>query len=130
MKLEFSLRGAQPSTLTKQRSPWRKAIASCVAERFPSAPYSPPDGTRFTVDATFYLVEQRLFLAPNWPDPPDLDNLLKPVLDTLFTSKGVLGLTGTLVAANDTNVTEVTARKIKASSHEQEGADFTVTWDE
>lgn len=106
------------------------AIASRVAEQFPSGPYSPPDGTRFAVQATFCLLEERLFLVPNWPDPPDLDNLLKPVLDTLFTSKGVLGLTGTLVAANDTNVTEVSARKIRAPSPEQEGADFTVMWDD
>ena len=86
------------------------AIAEKVAERFPE-PFMPPGGTEFAVDVVFHLVEHRLFVRPNRPGPPDLDNLLKPVLDTLFTSANVLGPTGVLVDANDTWVTDVRARK-------------------
>jgi len=68
------------------------------------------------------------FIKPNRPGPPDLDNLLKPVLDTLFTSDNVVGPTGVLVEANDTYVTEVRARKTEAPVREQEGADIIVTW--
>ena len=55
---------------------------------------------------------------------------LQPVLDTLFTSENVVGPTGVLVKANDTQVTEVHARKTQASVREEEGADIIVTWED
>ncbi len=39
-------------------------------------------------------MKERLFIQPNQSVPPDLDNLLKPVLDTLFISDNVIGPTG------------------------------------
>jgi Holliday junction resolvase RusA-like endonuclease len=130
MRLVVSVRGTEPSTVKSGSTAWRNAIAASVEELFPEAPYTPTRGTTFTVDVEFHLVAQRLFIQPNWPVPPDLDNLLKPVLDTLFTSDGVVGPTGLLVLENDTYVTEVRARKTEAMTRELEGADITVTWDE
>lgn len=82
------------------------------------------------MDITFRLVEERLFIEPNWPVPPDIDNLLKPVLDTVFTSAGVIGPTRALVDRNDTFVTEIRARKIEASTGAEEGATIKVAWAE
>src|SRR6266508_423307 len=127
MRLTIEVRGMEPSTIRSGETAWRMAIAAKVAERFPE-PFTPPEGTEFAVDVVFHLVEHRLFVRPNRPGPPDLDNLLKPVLDTLFTSANVLGPTGVLVNANDTWVTDVRARKTEAPDSSQEGADITVSW--
>jgi Holliday junction resolvase RusA-like endonuclease len=129
MRLVVDVRGAEPSTQMSGFTLWRKAMAARVAELCPDAPHTPTSGTTFAVDVEFHLVAERLFIMPNQPTPPDLDNLLKPVLDTLFTSAGVLGPTGTLVEANDTYVMEVRARKTKAVALAQQGADIVVTWD-
>jgi Holliday junction resolvase RusA-like endonuclease len=101
-----------------------------VKDRYPDAPYRPARGTRFTVEVEFHLVASRLFIQPHQPVPPDLDNLLKPVLDTLFISDNVKGPTGVLVPENDTFVTEVRARKTEAPVPEEQGADIFVTWEE
>ena len=92
MRLTIEVRGTEPSTIRSGETAWRMAIAQKVAERFPE-PFMPPEGTEFAVDVVFHLVEHRLFVRPNRPGPPDLDNLLKRVLDTLFTSANVLGAT-------------------------------------
>lgn len=127
MRLTIEVRGTEPSTIRSGETAWRMAIAEEVSERFPE-PFMPPEETEFAVDVVFHLVEHRLFVRPNRPGPPDLDNLLKPVLDTLFTSANVLGPTGVLVKANDTWVTDVRARKTEARDSSQEGADITVSW--
>jgi hypothetical protein len=127
MRLTIEVRGTEPSTIRSGETAWRMAIAQKVAERFPE-PFMPPEGTEFAVDVVFHLVEHRLFVRPNRPGPPDLDNLLKPVLDTLFTSANVLGPTGVLINANDTWVTDVRARKTEVPDASQEGADITVSW--
>jgi hypothetical protein len=127
MRLTIEVRGTEPSTIRSGETGWRMAIAQKVAERFPE-PFMPPEGTEFAVDVVFHLVEHRLFVRPSRPAPPDLDNLLKPVLDTVFTSANVLGPTGVLINANDTWVTDVRARKTEAPDSSQEGADITVSW--
>ncbi len=130
MRLSIQVRGVQPSTQKSGPTEWRQAIAEAVRASCPDAPYQPPEEMTFTVDIVFHLVKERLFIQPNQPGPPDLDNLLKPVLDTLFTSDNVAGPTGTLVHRNDTYVTEVRARKTEALGRDSEGADITVEWDD
>jgi len=127
VRLTIEVRGTEPSTIKSRETAWRMAIAQEVAERFPE-PLMPPEETEFAVDVVFHFVEHRLFVRPNRPGPPDLDNLLKPILDTLFTSETVRGPTGVLVKANDTWVTDVRARKTEAPDSSQEGADITVSW--
>lgn len=130
MRSHIPVRGVEPSTVRSGPTEWRLAIAAAVKEMYPDAPYRPARGTTFTVEVEFRLVEHRLFIRPNRPGPPDLANLLKPVLDTLFTSDNVVGPTGALVDENDTYVTEVRARKTEAPMRDQEGADIIVTWEE
>jgi hypothetical protein len=130
LKLSIRVVGVQPSTKRSGPTKWRLAIADAVAASFHDAPYQPSAGVTFAVDIVFRLVKNRLFIQPNQPVPPDLDNLLKPVLDTLFTSDNVVGPTGTLIQRNDTWITEVRARKTEALGPNGEGADITVEWND
>ena len=75
-------------------------------------------------------MDHGLLQMSNRPNPADLDNLLKPILDTVFTSENVKGPTKALVDANDTNVFEVCARKTRAFSSQGQGVDITVSWTE
>jgi hypothetical protein len=58
----------------------------------------------------------------------DLDNLAKPILDTLFTSEHVDQTlpTGVLLAVNDTLVFRLELEKVPVDSEEERGADITV----
>ena len=69
---------------------WREAIRDAVTDTYPQAPFtSPPLGTKFTVEVIFRMTPEDL-ARPAF----DLDNFAKPVLDTVFTSQHVAGLTG------------------------------------
>ena len=61
----------------------------------------------------------------------DLDNLAKPVLDTLFTSQNVSKsrITGVLLPeVNDTWVFRLRLEKVGVKTPQDQGADLTVTW--
>jgi hypothetical protein len=59
----------------------------------------------------------------------DLDNFVKPVLDTLFTSQNVRRLTGVLLPdVNDTRVFRLLIEKGEVDSPEDQGADITISW--
>lgn len=58
----------------------------------------------------------------------DLDNFVKPVLDTIFTSQNVSReVTGVLFSVNDTWVFRLVLQKVGVESSEDQGADITVT---
>jgi Holliday junction resolvase RusA-like endonuclease len=81
--------------------------------------------TSFALDAVFHLVPGRFERA-------DLDNLAKPVLDTLFVSKDVQvrseELTGALCQLDDCQVWRLTAEKRPVEDVAKEGVEVRLTW--
>jgi len=80
---------------------------------------------RFTVEVTFWMTPLNLARPA-----VDLDNFVKPVLDTLFTSQNVRNrLTGILLPdVNDTRVFRLLIEKDEVDSPEDQGADITISW--
>ena len=103
---------------------WREAIRAEVEATYPEAPFTaPPLGTKFDVEVIFRMIPEDL-ARPAF----DLDNFVKPVLDTLFTSQNVSPtVTGVLLPVNDTWVFRLVLEKIGVETPEEQGADITVT---
>ncbi len=103
---------------------WREAIRDEVKATYPQAPFpAPPLKTKFEVEVTFRMTPEDL-------DKPacDLDNFVKPVLDTLFTSQNVSPrVTGVLLPVNDTWVFRLVLEKVGVETPQDQGADITVT---
>jgi hypothetical protein len=79
--------------------------------------------TKFDVEVIFRMTPEDL-------DRPafDLDNFVKPVLDTLFTLQNVSPrVTGVLLPVNDTWVFRLVLEKVGVESPQDQGADITVT---
>jgi hypothetical protein len=105
---------------------WRIAIQEAVRMRYPDAPLSPEPGGKYAMHIVFRMTQAEL-LRP----AVDLDNLAKPILDTVFTSDNVRpGMpSGVLFRLNDTWVFQLRAEKVQVDSPEERGADITVTVD-
>lgn len=103
---------------------WRKAIRDEVEANYPQAPFTePPSGTKFDVEVSFRMTPEDL-ARPAF----DLDNFVKPVLDTIFTSQNVSPeVTGVLFPVNDTWVFRLVLQKVGVETPEDQGADITVT---
>ena len=103
---------------------WREAIRDKVEATYPEAPFpAPPLKTKFEVEVTFRMTPKDLE-RPAF----DLDNFVKPVLDTLFTSQNVSPqVTGVLLPVNDTWVFRLVLEKVGAEGPQDQGADITVT---
>src|SRR5262249_21211859 len=103
---------------------WREAIREGVKGAYPEAPFPAPDKeTEFEVAVTFRMTREDL-RRPAF----DLDNFVKPVLDTLFTSQNVSPeVTGVLLAVNDTWVFRLVLEKVGVETPQDQGADITVT---
>lgn len=79
--------------------------------------------TKFDVEVTFRMTPEDL-ARPAF----DLDNFVKPVLDTLFTSQNVSPrVTGVLFPVNDTWVFRLVLQKVGVETPQDQGADITVT---
>ncbi len=94
---------------------------------YPQAPFTSPHlkAARFTVEVIFRMTPEDLARPA-----VDLDNFVKPVLDTLFTSQNVRRLTGVLLPdVNDTWVFRLLIEKDEVNSPENQGADITISWD-
>lgn len=104
--------------------PWRKAIRDQVRVTYPQAPFAePPSETKFDVQVVFRMTPEDLARPAS-----DLDNFVKPVLDTIFTSQNVSQeVTGVLFPVNDTWVFRLVAEKVRVETSEEQGADITVT---
>jgi hypothetical protein len=124
-ELAFAVRGTAPAPWGGNEWAWRRALADeARAVRGSSAP-SPPQDAVFTVEVVFYLGEQAFGRA-------DLDNLAKPVLDTLFESRNPqapdAALTGALFpGVDDDRVTRLHLEKRPAAAPELQGADIKVS---
>lgn len=103
---------------------WREAIRDEVRAAYPQAPFpAPPLETKFEVEVIFRMTPEDLS-RPAF----DLDNFVKPVLDTLFTSQNVSPrVTGVLLPVNDTWVFRLVVEKIRVETPQDQGADITVT---
>lgn len=103
---------------------WREAIRDEVKATYPQAPFAEPDEkTKFVVEVIFRMTPEDL-------DKPacDLDNFVKPVLDTLFTSQNVSPrVTGVLLPVNDTWIFRLALEKVGVATPQEQGADITVT---
>jgi hypothetical protein len=79
--------------------------------------------TKFDVEVIFRMTPEDLE-RPAF----DLDNFVKPVLDTLFTSQNVSQrVTGVLFPVNDTWVFRLVLEKVGVEAPQDQGADITVT---
>ena len=109
----------------RDSSEWRDAIGAAVEAAYPQAPFTSPylKAARFTVEVTFRMTPLDLTRPA-----VDLDNFVKPVLDTLFTSQNVSRLTGVLLPeVNDTWVFRLLLEKVEVKTPQEQGADITVT---
>ncbi|MGZ5323279.1 MAG: hypothetical protein ACXWZ3_04275 [Solirubrobacterales bacterium] len=96
-----------------------------MKETYPEAPFkAPPEQTKFEVEVIFRM-------TPGDLKKPavDLDNLVKPVLDTLFTSQHVPPTVPTrvLFPVNDTWIFRLVAEKVGVETAQDQGALITVT---
>ena len=103
----------------RDSSEWRDAIGAAVEAAYPQAPFTSPHlkAARFTVEVTFWMTPLDLARPA-----VDLDNFVKPVLDTIFTSQNVRRLTGVLLPdVNDTRVFRLLIEKDEVDSPDTRG---------
>ena len=111
----------------RDSSEWRDAIGSAVEAAYPQAPFTAPHlkAARFTVEVIFWMTRSDLARPA-----VDLDNFVKPVLDTLFTSRNVQRLTGVLLPdVDDTRVFRLLIEKDEVDRPENQGAKIIISWD-
>jgi Holliday junction resolvase RusA-like endonuclease len=110
----------------ERREQWRRHIIKCAAGAIDQAAKLGEYGSwLFTVDVEFFLPRET---------KNDIDNLAKPIIDTLF-SPGVPNgnqnreITGKVFPlADDLQVTQLNLRKTLVQSDEECGATITVCW--
>ena len=106
---------------------WRRAIAARAREiRRSEALAAVPSETAFEV-------EVRLFLTPRRALGADLDNLVRPVVNTLFESRDEQAdrtLTAALFSAEDARIYRLVVEKRAVEEPAEEGVDVLVRWDE
>ena len=106
---------------------WRKAIAEQArAERLQQQLPLVVSTTRFSVAIVFLMTAAHIQRA-------DLDNLAKPVLDTLFLIRNAqvrdMSLTGALFDVDDNCVFKLSLEKKAVPSAQHEGAQVTIAWE-
>jgi Holliday junction resolvase RusA-like endonuclease len=122
--LSFSVDGVLPVNWNSNEWAWRAAIAAAARKQAES---------KITVDpSTHYTVALDFRLPPLQAARADLDNLAKPVLDTLFTVRypqvKVLQLTGALFDVDDDRVFNLRVTKQQVSDAAQAGVSVNLSW--
>ena len=94
----------------------------------------PPENTEFTVRITFHMLDANI-VGQGEQQGPDIDNLAKPVVDTLFlapaqrtTKQGEAKPTGVLIKADDKWVFTLKCSKVRVLQRQEEGAVVVVEW--
>ena len=121
---QIAIRGMRPSPSANERREvaWRHKIAEEIAKRV-NRPLNVPADTQFELRITFYIESAQLFRAG------DLDNLAKPVLDTLFQQSRPTELpTARLFTVDDGYVTSLQPAKHGVKKSSDEGADIHLKW--
>lgn len=112
---QADIRGHCPRpTVTAGEVPWREAISATLAQQGVQ-PVSVDLEAFLQVQVTFYLPPNR------WGDA-DLDNLSKPVLDTLFLgSRKFAHLSGKLCLCDDAKIQTLVLKKVPESDPARQG---------
>lgn len=121
-EITLHIRGIKPAPWAGKEWDWRKAVATEARKHFQG---SPDSKLSFEVHVIFYFLESTF-------DKSDLDNLTKPVLDTLFLPNNPQvkdrSLTGALIETDDSRVTKLYLEKRTVTSQQDEGADIIISW--
>ena len=123
-----SVRGQRPIPWGCNEWVWRKAVSDATRvvrkareEMLPKVSQE----THFSVTLLFLM-------KPGSIERADIDNLAKPVLDTLFHSRNAQvqdkDLTGAMFEVDDDRVFELVATKKLVASPNDEGIDITIAW--
>lgn len=126
-RIELQVRGARPVPWGTEREwSWRTELAQAARQARAASVLAPaPSDAAFTVWLTFHLSLAR-------HRDSDLDNLAKPVLDTLFHARYVQAripdVTGVLFDVPDERVVKLVLEKRLAGSPDDQGIDIVVSW--
>lgn len=120
------VRGMKPVPWGSNEWLWRKALADqgrLVRASMRLPPILP--SVHFAVEIIFYMNTTHIQGA-------DLDNLAKPVLDTLFRTRYPqvkdLSLTGAVFEMDDSSVFRLVVEKRLIATDKDEGADISISW--
>jgi Holliday junction resolvase RusA-like endonuclease len=122
-EIAVQVRGVKPKAWGNKEMEWRLAVAG--EARHLVRPVDVDDLAEFRVEATFYLMPQDAWTTV------DLDNLAKPLLDTLFRTRHPQmpeAVTGSLFEIDDGRVMELILRKRVVEIPSEEGVDVLVGW--
>ena len=124
-ELRFVVNGMRPVPWGSNEWAWRGAIAAEARSAKASAPGALEASGVFEVRLLFRMGSSNI-------DRADLDNLAKPVLDTVFLSRNAQvkdrTLTGALFDVDDDRVFRLDLEKRLVSSDLEEGVDVCITW--
>jgi Holliday junction resolvase RusA-like endonuclease len=110
---------------SSSRRQWREAIREAALAVAPDPREVPPQAP-MNVDVVFRIAEPRLASS-------DLDNLVKPVLDTLFRSRDEQldpTLTAALLPVDDAAINRLVVEKQPAEGADDEGVTVEVRWED
>jgi len=123
-KILLNVYGIKPAPWGGKEWDWRKAIANEARKYSPTLPAS---HSGFEVSMIFCLLQTTY-------DRSDLDNLAKPVLDTIFLPNNPQvkdrKLTGALIRLDGSVVNKLTVEKRLATNASDEGAEIIVMWED
>jgi len=125
-QISISVRGKKPAPWGNNEWAWRKVIA---IEANKQKQFRGHAGglLKFEVGIVFYLRTTTFKKS-------DLDNLAKPVLDTLFLPYDAQvkdkSLTGALFEMDDSQVHKLLLEKCLVNTYQEEGVDINVFWEE
>ena len=125
-QITVSVRGMTPIPWGGGEMPWRGKLAEeARLARVKSNVQVISILTHFAVDIVFLMRQPRI-------EGADLDNLAKPILDTLFRSRNAqvkdLSLTGALFDVDDDRVFKLTLEKKLVSTSTEEGVDINISY--
>ncbi|HEY7358117.1 MAG TPA: hypothetical protein VH590_16670 [Ktedonobacterales bacterium] len=123
----FALRGERPIPFAggaAEKQWWQTLATKAQAVRASRSFSAPAASTRFALDVVFFLTPEN---GPGGVEGTDLDNLAKPVLDTLFKARKQQP-TGALFDLDDASVIKLTLEKRLVSTQQEEGIDITIVW--
>lgn len=125
--LRVVVQGMTPIPWGSNEWAWRKAIAEQArAERLHQQMAPAVSTTRFSVAIVFFMTAAHIQRA-------DLDNLAKPVLDTLFLIRNAqvrdMSLTGALFDVDDARVFKLSLEKEVVPNAQHEGVQVTISWE-
>lgn len=123
--IAFRVLGMAPITGGRGRWAWRKRMAEEARSARGSLAALGPE-TRFTMELVFHIDPLRI-------ERMDVDNLIRPVFDTLFVPTDpqlrIEGLTGALFDLDDGQVYRLIVEKRGAADPSQQGLEVRLTWE-